>query len=127
MVSEASRTPARIPVPFALRPHRSSNATHDLTTFQNYLTTTTTSAEPDAYGNVTSITVATSDGFSKTTTSQYKAPDTAAWILGRLSSVTVTSSAPGQQPVTRTSSFDYNASTGLLTSETVELAIRFSG
>jgi RHS repeat-associated protein len=96
---------------------------YDFSTHQHYLTTTTTTTPPDDFGNVTSITVATSDGFSKTTTSQYLPPDTTAWILGRLSTVTVASSASGQQTRVRKSSFTYDQTStggGLLKSETIE-------
>ncbi len=42
------------------------------------------------------------------------------WLLGRLDTVSVTHDAPGQDPVIRTSSFDYDATTGLLAVETIE-------
>ncbi len=47
----------------------------------------------DAYGNATSITVATTDGFSKTTTNIFD-NDTTNWFLGRLRRSTVASTAP---------------------------------
>lgn len=94
--------------------------TYDVGTQSNYLTTTTTSGVPDDYGNVGTITVGTSDGFTKTTTSTYLTADTTRWILGRLDTATVTSTGPsGYTAVTRASSFTYDAD-GLLKTESVQ-------
>jgi len=90
------------------------------------VTTTTTVGGMDDYGNVTSMTVATSDGFSKTTTSAYS-NDAAKWFLGRLMKSTVVSKATGQSDLTRTSAFLYDAGTGLLTDEAVEPALNTDG
>jgi glycosyltransferase TcdB-like subunit of Tc toxin/virulence plasmid B protein/VCBS repeat protein len=57
--------------------------------------TATTSYQYDAYNNATQITVATSDGYSKTTNNTYT-NDTANWFLGRLTASTVTAQAPQQ-------------------------------
>ena len=46
------------------------------------------------YGNVTSVSVSTGDGYSKTTTNTYKTADTTNWILGRLVRSTVQSTVP---------------------------------
>jgi hypothetical protein len=54
---------------------------------------TTSSYLYDAFGNTTSISVTSSDGFSKTTTNTYS-NDAANWILGRLTSASVTSQTP---------------------------------
>jgi hypothetical protein len=56
-------------------------------------TVTTTNAAPDQYGNFPTITVSTSDGFSKVTTNTYT-NDTTNWFLGRLTRSTVQSTAP---------------------------------
>jgi hypothetical protein len=53
----------------------------------------TTTTQYDSYGNATSVAVNTGDGYSKTTSSIY-VNDTANWLLGRLRSTTVTSTAP---------------------------------
>jgi len=58
------------------------------------LPTVTTATVYDAYGNPTSIVASTGDGYSKTTTNTYAAPDTANWFLGRLIRSTVTSVIP---------------------------------
>lgn len=58
------------------------------------VTTVTTTNTHDAYGNVLSVVVSTGDGYSKTTTNTYLAPDTTNWILGRLSTATVTAVKP---------------------------------
>jgi hypothetical protein len=55
----------------------------------------TTSYQYDAYNNATQITVATSDGYSKTTNNTYT-NDTTNWLLGRLTAATVTAQAPQQ-------------------------------
>lgn len=57
------------------------------------ISTVTTGTSYDAYGNPTSITVATPDGYSKTTTNSY-ANDLVNWYLGRLINATVSSTAP---------------------------------
>jgi hypothetical protein len=57
------------------------------------LPTVTTTTQYDSYGNATSVAVNTGDGYSKTTSSIY-VNDTANWLLGRLRSTTVTSTAP---------------------------------
>ncbi len=73
----------------------------------------------DAFGNVSSISIDSHDGYSKTTTNSYT-NDTAKWYLGRLTRAQVTSTAPGGASATRTSAFEYDAATGLLTKESVE-------
>ncbi|MDP1576532.1 MAG: hypothetical protein Q8L76_07190, partial [Cypionkella sp.] len=57
------------------------------------ISTVTTSNVYDGYGNPTSITVSTPDGYSKTTTNTY-VNDLANWYLGRLINATVSSTAP---------------------------------
>jgi len=53
----------------------------------------TTSYAYDAYGNPTTVTVSTADGYSKTTANTYT-NDTTNWFLGRLTRATVTSTTP---------------------------------
>ncbi|MBI3886999.1 MAG: VCBS repeat-containing protein [Opitutae bacterium] len=84
------------------------------------VTTTTSVTGIDTKGNVTGMTVSTNDGFSKTTTNAYTEDNAALWLLGRLTSSSVTSAAPGVGSQTRTSSFHYDATTGLLLTETVQ-------
>lgn len=86
------------------------------------ISASTTTTEIDAYGNATSIVVADAitSGYSKTTTNQYTADNVSLWLLGRLTNSTVASAAPGKSTLTRTSSFTYHATTGLLLTETVE-------
>jgi hypothetical protein len=57
--------------------------------------TATTSYQYDAYNNATQVTVATSDGYSKTTNNTYT-NDATNWLLGRLTASTVTAQAPQQ-------------------------------
>src|SRR5262249_50588209 len=57
------------------------------------LPTVTTSSSYDAFGNTTSVTVSTGDGYSKTTTNTYT-NDTVNWFLGRLIRSQVTSTTP---------------------------------
>ncbi len=73
----------------------------------------------DSFGNATSIAVASNDGYSTTTTSQYS-NNTANWIIGRLTNITVTKSAPNTSPITRESSFAYDPNTGLVTQLTIQ-------
>lgn len=56
--------------------------------------TVTTTTGYDAYGNATSVTVSTGDGYSKVTTNTYASPDTANWFLGRLTTSTVQATKP---------------------------------
>jgi len=55
--------------------------------------TVTTTYQYDAFGNATQVAVSTPDGHSKTTVSTY-VNDTANWLLGRLTSASVTSVTP---------------------------------
>jgi RHS repeat-associated protein len=85
-------------------------------------TTTTTYNNYDAYGNPGTITTSTPDGASSVTTNTYT-NDTTHWYLGRLTQTSVTNTVPisgGSSVITRTSSFGYDAPTGLLNAETVE-------
>lgn len=87
--------------------------------------TQTNTTQVDDYGNVLSMTVQSLnadysfEGYSKTTTSTFT-NDTTHWYLGRLTGSSVESKAPNGSDITRTSSFEYDANTGLLTKEIVE-------
>lgn len=59
------------------------------------LPTLTTTYQYDAYGNATQAAAVASDGLSKTTAHTY-VNDTANWLLGRLTTATVTAQAPLQ-------------------------------
>ncbi len=80
--------------------------------------TTTANTDPDGYGNIRTITVTVSDGSSKTTQNTYS-NDTTNWFLGRLTQTVVTSIV-GTSTITRTSSFHYNPSNGVLDQEIIE-------
>src|SRR4029077_5925455 len=56
------------------------------------LPTVATDYQYDAYGNATQVVSSTSDGFSKTTTNTYT-NDTTNWLLGRLTTASVTGKA----------------------------------
>ncbi|WP_162914389.1 FG-GAP-like repeat-containing protein [Taklimakanibacter lacteus] len=76
------------------------------------------------YGFPRQVTVATVDPggsitYTKTTTNSYT-HDAANWRLGRLTGASVLHQETGKPSITRTSSFTYDAGTGLITSETVE-------
>ncbi|MDZ4842711.1 MAG: FG-GAP-like repeat-containing protein, partial [Hyphomicrobium aestuarii] len=80
----------------------------------------------DLYGFVTQLSVITAHNgqtFTKKTLNTYSHNATD-WILGRLTASSVTHSVtgvtPAPAPITRTSSFTYDAATGLIASETVE-------
>ena len=83
------------------------------------IASTTTTQQYDGWGNPTQIVVATSDGHSKTTVNTYS-NDNANWLLGRLTRAAVTSTLPGGSSATRTSAFEYDAASGLLSKEIVE-------
>ncbi len=80
----------------------------------------------NSYGDLTRVVVSTyaSEGAGAfatlTTSNQYLAPDTANWRLGRLSRSTVTHQRSGESSITRTSSFSYDAATGILDQEVIE-------
>ncbi|MEE8339534.1 MAG: putative Ig domain-containing protein, partial [Xanthomonadales bacterium] len=85
-----------------------------------------TSNSYTSYGDLTRVVVNTyaSDGASSfttlTTSNQYLSPDTTNWRLGRLSRSTVTHQRNGESSITRTSSFFYDAATGILDQEVIE-------
>ncbi|MCP4304379.1 MAG: hypothetical protein GY788_05775, partial [bacterium] len=93
---------------------------HDLNGVQTV--TVTEDSVFDDFGNptqVTSTTIAGADTFTKITDNTYT-NDTVNWILSRLTQATVTHQATGQTDIVRTSSFTYDAATGLMTTETIE-------
>lgn len=73
----------------------------------------------DAHGSPISESVDYGDGFTQETTTLYAYDNVAAWFLGRASSVTVRTNAPGQTEAVRSSAFTYN-NNGLLWTETNE-------
>ncbi len=82
---------------------------------------TTVQGGIDAFGFVTSSTVTALDGSQTVTTNTYvHHTDNGKWLLGRLSQTTVAKTHPNKASVTKTSTFDYDGTTGLLTEETVE-------
>ena len=90
-------------------------------------TTIPVSGGYDDHGNLLSSNETIDDGlggansYVTTTANAYGKDQTGAkWILGRLTSATVTKTAPSSSPSARTSTFDYDGSTGLLTSEVIE-------
>lgn len=85
------------------------------------LPTVTTTASSFEYGSPT-LMVTDVDGYKKTTRLTYT-HDVAGWKLLRLARAVVTHEAPATlalPAITRTSGFTYDATTGALTSETVE-------
>ncbi|MCF6194832.1 MAG: hypothetical protein L3J46_10930, partial [Kangiellaceae bacterium] len=54
------------------------------------------------------------------TVNTYAPANESNWILGRLTRAQVTHYASGQSSITRTSGFEYNSSTGILTAEMIE-------
>ena len=91
------------------------------------VSTITTTQNYDSFGNPTDITV-TSEGddadgnpesYVTQTTNTYT-NDTSNWYLGRLTRTDVTNTLADNSTQTRSSSFEYDATTGLLTIETIE-------
>jgi chitodextrinase len=60
--------------------------------------TVTTNYTYDTWSNTTNIVTSTTDGFTKTTANTYLAANTSSWILGRLSTSSVTSISPQTVP-----------------------------
>ncbi|MDO9054719.1 MAG: toxin TcdB middle/N-terminal domain-containing protein, partial [Gallionella sp.] len=87
----ATTNPAWSPQYHASQIGQSVESSYELT--GGLISTVTTSNVYDGYGNPTSITVSTPDGYSKTTTNTY-VNDLANWYLGRLINATVSSTAP---------------------------------
>jgi len=88
-------------------------------------TQTTTSTVYDGYGYPTSTTVTQLDGRQKTTTDTYPVQDNPSWnlspwILGLKGQEQVTAVAPGLTSETRTKSYTYYPTSGLLWTETTE-------
>lgn len=102
--------------------HQSVVAGSDLNGTALPTTTTTTTYDCDStttcYGNATQVVASVSDGSSKTTTSSY-ANDTTNWFLGELTSAVV-QSVVGSSNITRTTCFQYDASSGLVTRQVLE-------
>lgn len=61
-----------------------------------------------------------SPDFATLTSNQYYPDNTSSWILGRLSRTTVTRSGAGLGSMERTSSYNYDGTTGLLSAEAIE-------
>jgi hypothetical protein len=91
------------------------------------ISTVTTEQFYDSYGNPTQIDVTTegnnAQGISesfKTTTNNSYTNDTANWYLGRLTRTDVTNTLPDNSSQSRSSAFEYDPNTGLLTKEIIE-------
>jgi hypothetical protein len=79
--------------PYRIRLSQSVESRSDLD--GSAIPTVTSTYQYDEFGNATQVSVANSDGYSKTTNSTYT-NDRANWLLGRLTASTVTSQAPRQ-------------------------------
>jgi len=91
------------------------------------VSTVTTSNSYDNFGNPTTLVVDTSgldyegvmETYTTATTNTYTNDETN-WFLGRLTRADVTQTLPTGESATRSSAFNYDASTGLLVQEVVE-------
>ena len=86
------------------------------------LGTKTTENTEDAYANPTKTKITQKDStgtYTTTTTNTYK-NDAQNWHLGELTKSEVTKTAPNDPAITRTSSYTYDAKTGMLSSATLE-------
>ncbi len=86
------------------------------------ISTATTDSIMDSTGSPTSITVTTVGGgetFTTQTQNDYFHDETN-WLLGRLVCARVTQTLPDTTTATRTSGFEYNVNSGLLTREALE-------
>jgi RHS repeat-associated protein len=86
------------------------------------VTTSQPAANFDRHGFLLSSTIeALDDSLTSTANVYTEVPDDAPnWHLGRLTSSTVTKTAPGKTTVSKSTAFTYDPDTGLLKSETVE-------
>ncbi|WP_282611333.1 toxin TcdB middle/N-terminal domain-containing protein, partial [Pelagibius sp. Alg239-R121] len=92
------------------------------------VSSTTTTSTYDDYGNALSITQSVTDETTGATAGQVFTTQTASlydndetkWILGRVTSTTVTKTRPGAASQSRKSAWEYNSTNGLLTKEIVE-------
>jgi RHS repeat-associated protein len=85
------------------------------------LPSTTSTYTYDAYGNPLTLTVSGSGGDTQTTTNVYtNTVSSTSWLLGRLTSATTVHALSGQTSITRKSAFQYDATTGLMSSEQIE-------
>jgi RHS repeat-associated protein len=77
----------------------------------------------DGWGNPTSVSVSTDNGagttYQATTTNTYL-NDATTWVLGRLTSATVTRTSPSGATQTKTASFTVDGNTGVMTQEIIE-------
>ncbi len=100
---------------------QSVQKSYELTGAQPITTVTTNYDNIDTYGNIGRVSVATTGGgqtFTKITNSSYD-NDTANWYLGRLKEATVTHQSPYGPDDQRRSAFTYDATTGLLATESI--------
>ncbi|MEM9326486.1 MAG: FG-GAP-like repeat-containing protein, partial [Bacteroidota bacterium] len=93
--------------------------TFDVWSDQALTTVTSNYNTYDAYGNVEQMTVSQAGGYQTSTVNTYDYSGVGEWVLGRLSTATVTKTSPGTLPSIRKSSFSYN-SDYFLKSETIE-------
>ena len=101
---------------FSYHPVSTTQRTYEYTS-GNLLSQTTTTYHYDNYGNITQM--VSSVGDVTTTTLNSYTNDTNNWILGRLTSSTVTKTGSSGSE-TRRAQFTYDPQTGLLASETTE-------
>ncbi|MDE2135503.1 MAG: VCBS repeat-containing protein, partial [Alphaproteobacteria bacterium] len=101
-------------------PTTTTNYTYDCST--GMFTSICAGTSPTGFGNATEIDVSTTYGGSTTSTKDTTNTflnDSTNWFLGRLTS-TVVASTVGSSSITRTSCFQYDSGTGLLTREVIE-------
>ena len=81
----------------------------------------TKSQSYDADGNVLQVIVDSNDGYTKTNNNTYYPKDEINWFIGQLESSSVTNKTPTDlSGLTRSSRFEYDPATGLLTKEIIE-------
>jgi len=81
----------------------------------------TKSQSYDADGNVVQVIVDSNDGHTKTNNNTYYPKDEFNWFIGQLESSSVTNKTPTDlSGLTRSSRFEYDPATGLLTKEIIE-------
>ncbi len=100
-------------------PHIRQTQTKKYELDSSFVSSSTTTTQYDDYGNALNVEMTYNDAHTEQTTSTYtNDPDT--WMLGRLIAAQVTKEAPGQDPLTRSSSFRYNLFNGALEEEKSE-------
>lgn len=102
---------------------KSIEESFDYDTSTSLITKTTINENIDKFGNIRDINIITfgkGEKFTKTVINKYENENEDKWIIGRLSSTTVSHKASGEEEKIRKSSFEYDLNYGTLIKEIIE-------